>query len=47
MKDKRDKSTADIFTGQRPVGRPRLHQSNADKQRLYRQRKKEALLCQS
>ncbi len=43
MKDKRDTNTADIFTGQRPVGRPRLHQSNADKQRLYRQRKREQL----
>lgn len=46
MKDRKDKNTVDIFTGQRPVGRPRLHQSNADKQRLYRQRKKGALLCQ-
>lgn len=40
MKDKKDKSTLDIFTGKRPVGRPRVYQSNAEKQRLYRQRKK-------
>ncbi|HEY8940778.1 MAG TPA: hypothetical protein VIM59_11330 [Cellvibrio sp.] len=45
MQDKRDKSTIDIFTGQRPVGRPRLHQSNAAKQRLYRQRKKGLMPC--
>lgn len=43
MRDKKDKTTIDIFTGNRPLGRPRLHQSNAAKQRLYRQRKKEAL----
>jgi hypothetical protein len=43
MRDKKDKTTIDIFTGNRPVGRPRVHQTNAAKQRLYRQRKKEAL----
>lgn len=43
MKDKRDKSTADIFTGQRPVGRPRVHESNAEKQKQYRNRKKQAI----
>lgn len=43
MQDKRDKNTIDIFTGKAPVGRSRVHQSNAIKQRLYRQRKKEAL----
>jgi len=40
MKDKRDKNTVDIFTGNRPVGRPRVYVSNAVKQKLYRQRKK-------
>lgn len=43
MRDNKDKTTIDIFTGNRPVGRPRVHQTNAAKQRLYRQRKKEAL----
>lgn len=43
MRDKKDKTTIDIFTGNRPVGRPRVHQTNAAKQRLYLQRKKEAL----
>ena len=43
MQDKRDKNTIDIFTGSRPVGRPRVHPTNAAKQRLYRQLKKEAL----
>jgi hypothetical protein len=43
MRDKKDKTTIDIFTNNRPVGRPRVHPSNAAKQRLYRQRKKEAL----
>jgi hypothetical protein len=42
MRDKKDQSTMDIFTGNRPVGRPRKHISNAVKQKLYRQRKKEA-----
>jgi hypothetical protein len=46
MQDKKDKSTIDIFTGARPVGRPRVHQSNAMKQRLYRQRKKGKTSCQ-
>lgn len=45
MKDKRDKATIDIFTGQLPFGRPRLHPSNAAKQRLYRQRKKGLMPC--
>ncbi len=40
MRDKQDKKTIDIFTGARPVGRPRKHVSNAVKQKLYRQRKK-------
>ena len=43
MKDKRDKITIDIFTGKKPVGRPRVYITDAEKQRLYRQRKKEAL----
>ena len=42
MKDKRDQTTVDIFTLQKPVGRPRQHLSNADKQKSYRQRLKEA-----
>ena len=42
MKDKKDQNTVDLFTGKLPVGRPRKHISNAVKQKLYRQRKKEA-----
>lgn len=41
MKDHSDKSTHDIFTGSVPVGRPRKHLTNADKQRAYRARKKQ------
>ena len=40
VRDQKDKLTADIFTGAKPVGRPRVHVSNAVKQKLYRQRKK-------
>lgn len=43
MRDQKDKLTADIFTGAKPVGRPRVHVSNAVKQKLYRQRKKKLL----
>jgi len=43
MRDHKDKLTADIFTGAKPVGRPRLHANNALKQKLYRQRKKKLL----
>ena len=43
MRDKKDKSTIDIFTLAKPVGRPRKHISNAAKQKLYRQRKQEEL----
>jgi len=44
MRDQKDKLTADIFTGAKPVGRPRVHASNALKQKLYRQRKKKLLI---
>jgi hypothetical protein len=40
MKDQKDKLTVDIFTNSKPVGRPRVHVSNAVKQKHYRQRKK-------
>jgi len=40
MRDKTDKQTLDIFTLNKPVGRPRKYISNAVKQRVYRQRKK-------
>lgn len=43
MRDQKDKLTADIFTGAKPVGRPRVHANNALKQKLYRQRKKKLL----
>lgn len=43
MRDQKDKSTADIFTGSKPVGRPRVHADDAVKQKLYRQRKKKLL----
>lgn len=44
MRDQKDKLTADIFTGSKPVGRPRVHANNASKQKLYRQRKKKLLI---
>ena len=40
VRDLKDKITADIFTGSKPVGRPRVHANNALKQKLYRERKK-------
>ena len=40
VKDKKDKTTRDIFTDKCPVGRPRKYQSNAERQRAYRQRLK-------
>lgn len=40
MRDKKDQQTIDIFTGKKPVGRPRKHLTNAHKQYAYRQRKK-------
>jgi hypothetical protein len=43
MRDQKDKLTSDIFTGARLVGRPRVHVSNAVKQKSYRQRKKKLL----
>lgn len=43
--DKKDKQTIDIFTGNRPVGRPRVYSSNAMKQRCYRQRQKGKTSC--
>jgi hypothetical protein len=43
MRDQKDKLTVDIFTGPKPVGRPRVYVNNALKQKLYRQRKKKLL----
>ena len=44
MRDQKDKLTADILTGAKPVGRPGVHANNASKQKLYRQRKKKLLI---
>jgi len=40
VRDQKDKLTVDIFTGSKPIGRPRVHANNALKQKLYRERKK-------
>lgn len=40
MKDSKDSSTLDIFTGKTGVGRPRKYLTQAEKQRAYRLRLK-------